>query len=135
MPYSYVIFPEKALFLVTCTGVITDADLYDFRASVMVEPRLEQAVKRLYDVRQVRKTTFSPFTFWRMLSNGESPVGTKRAFVLPPDGVNSFAYRTALRMSVSSKSYRIFHEMREALDWLELEYDEVFSSEAAKLVG
>lgn len=135
MPYSFVIFPERALFVVTCTGVVTDADLYDFRASIMVEPRLEQAVKRIYDVRQVSKATFSPFTFWRMLSSGEPPPGTMRAFVLPPGGVKSWAYRTALRMSIIGNSSRIFHEMREALDWLQLEHDEVFTSEAAKRVG
>ena len=135
MPYSYVIFPERALFLVTCTGVVTDADLYDFRASVMVEPRLEQAIKRLYDVRQVSKATFSAFTFWRMLSSGEPPLGTRRAFVLPPGGVKSWSYRTALRMSAIGKSSRIFYEIREALDWLQLEHDDVLTSDAAKRVG
>ena len=101
----------------------------------MVEPRLEQTIKRLYDVRQVRKATFSPFTFWRMLSSGEPPPGTRRAFVLPPCGVKSWVYRTALRMSAIGNSSRIFYEMREALDWLQLEHDEVFTSEAAKRVG
>ncbi len=133
MPYNFHLYPERALFLVTCKGVITEDDLYDFRATVLAETRLEKATKRLYDARQVTGFTFSSFTLWRMLSNGRAPAETQRAFVLAHPSINNLSIRIALKLSSKGRHSKVYFDMNEALSWLGLAHDEVYPNHVAAL--
>ena len=135
MPYSYVMFPEQQFFMVTCSGVINDFDLYDFRATMLAETRLNHVTKRLYDARQVTSATFSSFNLWRILLVAQPTPRIQRAFVVPRTGGISVTYRFALRFFTAWRESKIFFEMDDALDWLQLSHDEVFASEKSRLVG
>lgn len=135
MPYSLVIFPEQEFFLVTCTGVINDSDLYDFRATLLAETRLKHVTKRLYDARQVSRITFSSLNFWRMISVVQSVPDIRRAFVMPRNGCISWTFRVTLQFFSTWRESKIFFDMSDALAWLQLNHDEVFSSEKSRLVG
>lgn len=135
MAYSFVLVPEHGYFIVTGKGVITDFDLYDFRATVLIEPGLSAATKRLYDARQVTKTTFSALLFWRILYSQSPPAGTRRAFVVSNRVFNKFAYRTAFKFSNIGRNSRIFADMDEALAWLDLNRSDVFPGEASRVEG
>ena len=134
MPYTFHLYTEHALFLVTCKGVITEDDLYDFRATVLAETRLEQATKRLYDARQVTGFTFSSFTLWRMLTPGRAPADTQRAFVLTQASINNLSFRIALKLSRKGRHSRVYFDMNEALSWLGLAHDEVYPTHVATLI-
>ncbi len=120
MPVSYKIHPNHPLLVVTCFGEVTENDLYDFRSSVMLDPELQRTNVRLYDTRSVTKTTFSPLTFWRMMSYAQPQAGLRRVFVLPRKGVDRLAYRLAVRLASGRANSHVCFELADAAAWLKL---------------
>jgi hypothetical protein len=118
VPVTYKIHPAHPLLMVTCFGEVTENDLYDFRSSVMLDPELQRTNVRLYDTRGVTKASFSPFTFWRMMSYAQPQPGLKRVFVLPRKGVDRFAYRLAVWLASGRANSHVCFELAEAVKWL-----------------
>jgi hypothetical protein len=109
---------------------MTESDLYDFRSAIMLDENLASMPMRLFDARTVTRTSFSPFTLWRLMSYSP-PVKLRRVFVLPPKGVDRLAYRMATRFAVGRINLHVCFDMREALDWLQIADADVVMAELA----
>jgi len=54
---------------------------------------------------------------------------------MPRNGRSSWTFRITLQFFSTWRESKIFFDMSDALAWLQLSHDEVFSSEKSRLVG
>lgn len=122
MPFLHVIDASRQLGVAGLTGRV-DADIFcDAMHAMYTDPDWKPGMQALWDLRYIDQLVITPTdipqimkvvdSFRDVLGNGNA------AFVAPHEPVHSIANLLVLRTHVPERPRRVFRQISDALDWL-----------------
>ncbi len=124
-------FNEESNFLYSrFYGVLTDEDLRNQAQAVVDDPRIQQGVKEIVDLRGVDTVEASTDSIGVVINidkeHSEKLAGQKTAIVAPRELLYGLSkiYEVLYELSQAPANVKVFRDMGEARKWLELKPEE-----------
>jgi hypothetical protein len=120
MGMSYRIDPARRVVLTRGWGVLTTRELIDVTTQILLDPRFDPTFRSLGDLREVTDVSVDMAASAHTAATPLFTAGTRRAIVASSDLAYGVARQFAIFAQRSGQDVRIFREMRQAEEWLEL---------------
>jgi hypothetical protein len=125
MPISYRIDEPRGLILTTASGVLTDSDILQLKASLLADPRWKPGMRELSDVRMIDRLEVTAAGVAQMMLRDAADAAALASYRLAIVVAHDLAYGMARMYQMlteqSVPNVRVFRDMEEAKSWLELE--------------
>jgi hypothetical protein len=122
MPISYQIDEARGLVLTTASGVLTDGDILQLKASLVADPRWKPGMRELSDIRSIDGLAVTTEGVRQMVMRDERDATAlasyRLAIVVSHQVVYGMArmYQTLTEHTVPN--VRVFRDLPEAESWL-----------------
>ncbi|WP_434972505.1 hypothetical protein [Longibacter sp.] len=124
MPFSYMIDRGRTLAVAGLTGRVDASVFSDAMYDLYSDDEWSEGMKSLWDLRYVDELVISPDDIPAMVnvvgSLREKLGDGRAAFVAPHEPVHSIARLILLRTRVPERERRVFRQINDALDWLDV---------------
>lgn len=120
MSMSYKIDQERRVVLTRAWGVLSTQELVEVTSRILLDPRFDPTYRSLGDLRDVTDITVDALHTAHMAATPLFALDTRRAIVATSDVAYGMARMFAAYAERNGQEVRIFREMAEAEEWLEL---------------
>jgi hypothetical protein len=124
MPVRFSINPDCKLVTVVCEGLVTDAELFEFRGLALADPALAETHLVLYDARRVTGVSLSALSLWKLAYEAMRQRTTRRSIVAPEQSSLQVDSALQIMRMVQGNRLCVTRDMREARAWLGLPPDD-----------
>jgi hypothetical protein len=120
MPMSYSIVPEQRLVLCRAWGVLSNEDLHEHYRNIAADPQFRPEYRQFGDLRAVTRLIADSTAIAAAASLTVFAPGARRALVAPSDITFGLARMFASYAEDAGQLVRVFREVRDAEEWLEM---------------
>lgn len=122
MPAHFQIDSARQIVLSTLTGTVSIADLRTHMDELARDPGFVPTYRHLWDLRGATKGALTAADLRSLLGQGPWSKETRRAFVCDSELSFGMARMAQLLTDERPSEIRVFRDLSEALDWLEVDH-------------